>query len=186
MQRISSRTVYKGTIIDVRVDRFRHEDGEEADREIAAHPGAVAIVAYDDETVWLVRQPREPVDEAALLEFRRASSTSRASRISTAQSASWSRRSVAARERVDRAQALLHDPRVADEEITIFLATGLDEVADAEPDPKSGSRSSSWPLPISTRRSTQCVDAKTLDRAALVPRLASGGPRCTGKDAAAA
>ena len=38
-------------------------------REIVAHPGAVAIVAHDDEHVWLVRQPREIVGERALLEI---------------------------------------------------------------------------------------------------------------------
>ena len=33
------------------------------------HPGAVGILAYDDERVWLVRQPREAVGDPALLEI---------------------------------------------------------------------------------------------------------------------
>jgi hypothetical protein len=44
-ERIGGRTVWQGKIATVRVDRFRFEDGEEADREIVEHPGAVAVVA---------------------------------------------------------------------------------------------------------------------------------------------
>ncbi len=53
----------------VRIDRFRYDDGEEADREIVAHPGAVAIVAHDGERLYLVRQPREAVGQQSLLEL---------------------------------------------------------------------------------------------------------------------
>ena len=68
-RRIGSKTVWEGKIATVRVDRFRYDDGEEADREIVAHPGAVAIVAHDGERLFMVRQPREAVDEQALLEL---------------------------------------------------------------------------------------------------------------------
>jgi 8-oxo-dGTP pyrophosphatase MutT (NUDIX family) len=62
-------TVYSGKLVDVRIERFRHADGAVVSREIVRHRGAVAIVAHDDEHVWLVRQPREAVDEPALLEI---------------------------------------------------------------------------------------------------------------------
>jgi 8-oxo-dGTP pyrophosphatase MutT (NUDIX family) len=68
-ERIGSRTAWEGRIATVRVDRFRYEDGEEAEREIVAHPGSVAVVAFDGERLLLVRQPREPVSEPALLEL---------------------------------------------------------------------------------------------------------------------
>jgi 8-oxo-dGTP pyrophosphatase MutT (NUDIX family) len=68
-ERINSRTVFEGKIATVRVDRFRYEDGEEADREIVAHPGAVCVLALEDARLWLVRQPREAVGEEALLEL---------------------------------------------------------------------------------------------------------------------
>jgi ADP-ribose pyrophosphatase len=61
--------VFQGRIIDVRVERFRFADGEEVDREIVRHPGAAGIVAVDDEHVWLVRQPREPVGDPDVLEI---------------------------------------------------------------------------------------------------------------------
>jgi ADP-ribose pyrophosphatase len=68
-ERIDSRELWRGRIATVRVDRFRYDDGEEAEREIVAHPGAVAIVAHDGERLYLVAQPREPVGEQRLLEL---------------------------------------------------------------------------------------------------------------------
>jgi 8-oxo-dGTP pyrophosphatase MutT (NUDIX family) len=69
MERLGGDVVWEGRIARVRVDRFRYDDGEEAEREIVEHPGAVGVVAHDGETLYLVRQPREPVNEDALLEL---------------------------------------------------------------------------------------------------------------------
>jgi 8-oxo-dGTP pyrophosphatase MutT (NUDIX family) len=69
MERIGSETVWEGRIASVRVDRFRYDDGDEAEREVIAHPGSVAVVAHDGEQVYLVKQPREAVNEPELLEL---------------------------------------------------------------------------------------------------------------------
>jgi 8-oxo-dGTP pyrophosphatase MutT (NUDIX family) len=61
--------VYAGRMFGVRVDRYRHDDGEEVTRERVVHPGAVAVVAHDAERLFLVSQPREAVGEPALLEL---------------------------------------------------------------------------------------------------------------------
>jgi ADP-ribose pyrophosphatase len=66
---LGGETLYSGRIVDVRMERFLHADGEEVSREIVRHRGAVGILAYDEETVWLVRQPREAVGEPDLLEI---------------------------------------------------------------------------------------------------------------------
>lgn len=66
---LGGETVYRGRLVDVQIERFRHADGAEVSREIVRHRGAVGIVAYDREQVWLVRQPRESVGENALLEL---------------------------------------------------------------------------------------------------------------------
>ena len=55
---------FAGSQFSVHIWRFRHADGEEVEREIVRRMDAAAIVAYDDEHVWLVRQPRE-----ALLQY---------------------------------------------------------------------------------------------------------------------
>ena len=56
---LGGETVYDGSQFAVRVEHFRHSDGEEVEREIVRRMDAAAIVAYDDEHVWLVRHPRE-------------------------------------------------------------------------------------------------------------------------------
>ena len=56
---LGGETRFEGTQFSVRVERFRHADGEIVERELVRRQGAAAIVAYDDEHVWLVRQPRE-------------------------------------------------------------------------------------------------------------------------------
>lgn len=68
-QELGGETVYHGRLIDVRIERFRYDDGVEVSREIVRHRGAVGIVAHDSEHVWLVRQPREAVGEPDLLEI---------------------------------------------------------------------------------------------------------------------
>src|SRR5919204_6317204 len=68
-QRIDREKIFNGKLFSVSRDRFRYEDGDEAEREIARHPGAVGVVAHDGEHVYLVRQPREAVDDPALLEL---------------------------------------------------------------------------------------------------------------------
>jgi 8-oxo-dGTP pyrophosphatase MutT (NUDIX family) len=66
---LGGETVYEGRLVKVRNERFRHADGKEVTREIVRHQGAVGILAYDEERVWLVRQPREAVAEPDLLEI---------------------------------------------------------------------------------------------------------------------
>ncbi len=68
-ERMEARTVFEGTVVDVCEGTFRHEDGEEVTRQWVVHPGSVAIVAHDDEHVWLVRQPREATGVPDLLEL---------------------------------------------------------------------------------------------------------------------
>ncbi|MDQ3644849.1 MAG: NUDIX hydrolase [Actinomycetota bacterium] len=68
-ERIGSEQIWQGHIAGVRVDTFRYDDGEEVDREIVSHLGAVTVVPFDGERIWLVRQPREPVGEQSLLEL---------------------------------------------------------------------------------------------------------------------
>src|SRR3954470_20780433 len=65
-ERVASDEVWSGRIASVRNDRFRHADGEVVDREVVSHPGAVAVVAHDGEHLWLVKQPREAVDDYLL------------------------------------------------------------------------------------------------------------------------
>ena len=68
-EQLSSETVYDGRVAKVHKRRYRHADGEEVERDVVGHPGAVAVVAHDDRDLWLVRQPREAVEIPDLLEL---------------------------------------------------------------------------------------------------------------------
>ncbi len=68
-ERTGGEEVWAGRIASVSVDRFRHDDGEEVEREIVRHPGAVAVLAHDGERFYLVAQPREAIDEQRFLEL---------------------------------------------------------------------------------------------------------------------
>jgi 8-oxo-dGTP pyrophosphatase MutT (NUDIX family) len=66
---LGGRTVYEGRIIDLRIERFRFPDGEEVEREIVRHQGAVGVLAHDDDDLFLVRQPREAIGDPDFLEI---------------------------------------------------------------------------------------------------------------------
>jgi 8-oxo-dGTP pyrophosphatase MutT (NUDIX family) len=66
---LDAETVYSGRLVDVRLERYRHADGEEVTREVVRHRGAVGVLAYDERRIWLVRQPREAVGDPDLLEI---------------------------------------------------------------------------------------------------------------------
>jgi len=60
---IDSRVLHTGRYLTFRVDRVERADGSVATRDVCGHPGAVAILAVDDdEQILLVRQWRHPAD----------------------------------------------------------------------------------------------------------------------------
>ena len=59
---VESEPIFRGRVIAVRRDSVRMSDGTVAVREIIEHPGAVGVVAMDDDgNVLLVNQYRHPV-----------------------------------------------------------------------------------------------------------------------------
>jgi len=64
---LSSREIYSGRILKLRIDDVRLPDGNQTKREIVEHSDAVAIVAIDsDGNVLLVKQFRKPVERKLL------------------------------------------------------------------------------------------------------------------------
>src|SRR3954454_25141522 len=68
-ERVGGQEAWKGKMISVEIAKFRFEDGDEVEREIVKHPGAVAVVAHDGESLYLVAQPREATGDPDLLEL---------------------------------------------------------------------------------------------------------------------
>jgi 8-oxo-dGTP pyrophosphatase MutT (NUDIX family) len=58
----ASAVLARGHIVTVRSDTVELPDGEQVTREVVEHPGAVAVLALDDEDrVLMIRQYRHPV-----------------------------------------------------------------------------------------------------------------------------
>ncbi len=66
---LDERVVHEGAIVDLVIGRFRYPDGAEVEREIVRHQGAVAAVVHDEDDLYLVRQPREAIDDPDSLEI---------------------------------------------------------------------------------------------------------------------
>jgi 8-oxo-dGTP pyrophosphatase MutT (NUDIX family) len=131
-ERIDGKTVYEGKIAKVRVDRFRYDDGDEAEREIVEHPGAVAVVAHDEETLFMVRQPREPVDEQALLELPAGKLDEEGEDVLTTAKRELAEEIGKAADTWEHLTSFYTSPGFAAEEVHLYLATDLrDESADS-------------------------------------------------------
>ncbi|MBQ4577718.1 MAG: NUDIX hydrolase [Clostridia bacterium] len=65
-QRLRGEEKFRGKIIDVIHDTVLLENGREALREVARHPGAVGILVVEGEELVLVRQFRYPIGKELL------------------------------------------------------------------------------------------------------------------------
>jgi ADP-ribose pyrophosphatase len=64
---VASRVVHRGRYLEVRVDTIERADGTRGTRDIVGHPGAVAVLALDDDgRLLLVRQWRIPTGRGML------------------------------------------------------------------------------------------------------------------------
>jgi ADP-ribose pyrophosphatase len=160
IQSLGGETVFQGKTFEVRVERFRHDDGEVVEREVVRRQDAAAIVAYDEEHVWLVRQPREAIADHTLELPAGKLDVEGESPLQTAQ------RELAeeiGREADHWESILVFHPTVgySDELVHLFAATGLRE-SDVEPDPGERIEIVRWPLSDLDGALAATTDAKTL------------------------
>ena len=160
-ERIGSQEIWSGKIATVRVDRVRYDDGEEAEREIVEHPGAVGIVAHDGETLYLVRQPREPVGDPALLELPAGKLDEEGeSPLETGKRELIEEIGKSARD-WEHLVTFYGSPGFSDEEVHVYLATGLED-AHAEAEENERIEVEAWPLERLDDLIAECRDAKSL------------------------
>lgn len=160
-QRIDREQVFSGKLFSVYRERFGYEDGDEAEREIARHPGAVGIVAHDEERVYLVRQPRETVGDPALLELPAGKLDGEGeSPLETAERELAEEVGKGARE-WKLLTRFYSTPGFADEEVYLYLAT---ELFDERSEPEENERIEVVTVPLDELDAAiaDCHDAKTL------------------------
>lgn len=160
-ERIGSEQVWQGQIAGVRIDTVRYEDGEQATREVVSHPGAVAIVAHDGEHLYVVTQPREPVDEQRLVELPAGKLDEQGEGpLETAKRELAEEIGKGAREWTELT-SFYSSPGFSDERVHVFLATGLhDESAEAGEDERI--EIDAVPLEQLDDLIRRCRDAKSL------------------------
>jgi 8-oxo-dGTP pyrophosphatase MutT (NUDIX family) len=161
LRRVGGKLVHKGPIASVRMDRFRYPDGSTDVRQVVVHPGAVCIVAHDGRSVYMVRQPREAVEEAGLLELP-------AGKLDRKDETPLECAQRELREEIGKSagdwrelKRFYTSPGFANEEVHLFLATELyDELADAD----EGERIEVVPVSLGELDATieACRDAKSL------------------------
>jgi 8-oxo-dGTP pyrophosphatase MutT (NUDIX family) len=126
------------------------------------HPGAVGIVALDDEHVWLTRQPREVIGAAASLEVPAGKlDVEGESPLQTAkrelaeeigkQASNWR-----------EIETFFTSPGFSDEHVWLYLATELADAPETEPDEDERIEIVPWPLDRLDEAIAQCEDSKSL------------------------
>jgi ADP-ribose pyrophosphatase len=161
MDPLASETVLRGRVIAVTLKRFRDPDGEEYQRDVVEHPGAVGMVAHDEEYVYLVAQPREAIGADRSLEIPAGTlDPGDASELACAKRELAEEVGLAAG-RWTQLHVIDMTPGYSDERLTLFEATGLSE-AEAEPDEDERIEIVRWPLAELDRAIAEVTDAKTL------------------------
>jgi 8-oxo-dGTP pyrophosphatase MutT (NUDIX family) len=160
-ERTATKTVWDGRIASVRVERFRHEDGEEVEREVVSHPGAVAVVAHDDECVYVVRQPREAVGAPDLLELPAGKLDEEGEDVLATAKRELAEEIGKAAERWEHVKTFWSSPGFSDEEIHVYLATGLSDVT-SEVEEHERIDVEAWPLERLDDLIDACRDSKSL------------------------
>ena len=69
LKKVGGKLVHRGPIASVRMETFQYADGSRAIRQVVVHPGAVCVIPHDGRVLYMVEQPREAVEEPALLEL---------------------------------------------------------------------------------------------------------------------
>lgn len=158
---LGGETVYDGRFLEIRVERFRHADGEVVTREVLRHTGAVGMVAYDEQSVWLVRQPREAVGEPGLLEIPAGRLDVEGEEPLVAAQRELAEEVGLGARGWEPIMTFYASAGFSDERVHLFAASDLYE-SQAHTDENERIEIVAWPLLDLDGAIAQCVDAKTL------------------------
>jgi 8-oxo-dGTP pyrophosphatase MutT (NUDIX family) len=159
---VGAEIKWEGAVIRAGVERFRYRDGAEVSRDKVWHPGAVGIIAVDDERLWLTQQPREAIGASASLEIPagkldvegepplECAKRELAEEIGK-QAAVW-----------EHVLSFYTSPGFSDERAHLYLATGLSDAPDQDPVEDERIEIVPWPLDLLNAAIEECEDSKSL------------------------
>jgi 8-oxo-dGTP pyrophosphatase MutT (NUDIX family) len=153
---------WEGAVVRAGVERFRHADGSEVTRDKVWHPGAVGIVALDQEHVWLTRQPREVVGASASLEIPAGKLD-----VPGEPPLETAKRELAEEigkqaEDWDELLSFYTSPGFSDERVWLYVARGLSDAPETAADEDERIEIVPWPLHRLDQAIEQCEDSKSL------------------------
>ena len=161
-ERIDSKVIWEGKIITVGTERFRYDDDAEVTREKVWHPGAVAVLAIDDEHVWLTRQPREVVGLTDSLEIPAGKLDVEGEAPLEAAKRELAEEIGQAADEWREITGFFTSAGFSDERIVLYLARGLSDAGEAEADEDERIEIVRWPLTELDAAIDECSDAKSL------------------------
>jgi 8-oxo-dGTP pyrophosphatase MutT (NUDIX family) len=159
---LGAQVEWTGKVIRAGTERFRHSDGAEATRDRVWHPGAVGILAVDEDRVWLTRQPREVPGMVDSLEIPAGKlDVPGEAPLATAQ------RELAEEVGLQAGQwtgltAFYSSPGFTDERVWLFLARELSRAGHAQAEEDERIQIVPWPLDRLDEAISECQDAKSL------------------------
>jgi ADP-ribose diphosphatase len=158
---LGARTVYEGRIVTLRLERYRYPDGEEVEREVIRHQGAVAIVVHDGTDLFLVRQPREVIGDPDFLEIPAGRLDVEGEAPLEAAQRELAEEIGKAAESWEHLTDYVSSVGIMDEIVHVYLATGLSD-AHAEAEHNERIEIVRWPLAELDDAIAASRDAKTL------------------------
>jgi 8-oxo-dGTP pyrophosphatase MutT (NUDIX family) len=161
-EHIGGRTVYEGKIVTLVLERFRYADGDEVEREIVRHQGAAGVVAHDDTHLYLVRQPREALDDPDFLEIPAGRLDQEGESPLEAAKRELAEEIGKAAERWETITSYVSSAGMSDEVVHVFHATGLSDAGEAEAEENERIEIVPWPLDDLDGAIAATRDSKTL------------------------
>ena len=146
-ERIATQKIFDGKFFAVERGTFRHEDGEEVQRELVTHPGAVGVVVLDGDQLWMVRQPREAVGVPDLLEIPAGKLDEEGEDALDTAKRELAEEIGKRAEHWESLGSFFTSPGFANEEIHLFLASGIADV-DERPEVEENERIDVELLPL--------------------------------------
>lgn len=161
LERVGGKLLVATPFFSLRNERFRHPDGGTTQRDLVIHPGSVGIVAHDGSNVLMVRQPREAVGEADVLEIPAGTrDRERETALECAQRELAEETGRAAGD-WQELRSLYTSPGFTSEEVILFMATELYEIE--QPDrPEEHLELVQFPLSDLDYLIGACRDAKSV------------------------
>jgi 8-oxo-dGTP pyrophosphatase MutT (NUDIX family) len=170
LTKVGGKLVHRGPIASVRMETFQYADGSRATRQVVVHPGAVCVIPHDGRTLYMIEQPREPVEQPALLELP-------AGKLDVEGETPLECAQRELTEEIGKSagdwrelKSFYTSPGFANERVWLFLATELYDVP-GEQSPGERIEVVEFPLTEIDRAIARCEDAKSLVGLLLLKRL---------------